>query len=155
MGSKRQDIVDAIVTRLQGIGVGNVVTVGGDSYTCQTDVGGRVESWRAEPYGENDLPAINVRDMLDPLEEEGVVGKTDHALRLEIACLVKGGTSVSEARNALRDMLRVLGSDETFGGLAYRSRPGVAEFAVEQASERLVGFTLDLLVAYRTARWDI
>lgn len=155
MSTKREAIMNALETRLKGIVQGNSVTVFGDSYTYQQSVG-TVAQWRAnEAWEEADLPAVNLRDLADPLEEESVNNQIDHKLIVEIKCIGSGSISVSQARDLQRDMLKAIGSDETFGDLAYLCEPSVSEFMVDIQSDRFAGFAMNLVVSYRTDRFDI
>jgi len=155
MSTIRQSIMDALQNRLQSIVQGNSVTVFGDSYTYQQSVG-TVAQWRAnEAWEESDLPAVNIKDVADPLEEESVNNQIDHKLIVEIQFEDGGSFSVNQARDMLRDMLKAIGSDETFGGLAYLTEPSVSEFMVDIKSQRFAGFSLNLVISYRTDRFEI
>lgn len=66
METKRQRIVNEIVTRLRTIGV-EVVLESGDEF--QTDVGETVEDWRAR-WNAEELPAISVCDLVAETNKE-------------------------------------------------------------------------------------
>lgn len=105
--SKRQQIVNAIKTRLQGITVAN---------GYQTDLGNAVYEWRLTPYQSTELPCADVRDTTESVE--ATVEVHIHKTTMEVKVLGSTGSLPADIRKRLADVVKAVGTDLTWGGLA-------------------------------------
>lgn len=110
MADKRQQIVDAIRTRLAGILVAN---------GYNTDIGLHVFEWKVTAFADSDLPAVTFRDT-DPKIRELTGGMQEVSLPIEfIVGAASGATTMQVIRAAIKDVLSAINSDFTWGGLAW------------------------------------
>jgi len=143
--SARQTVVDAIDARLKTI----LVSPGG----YETNLGANVFAWRATPFTETELPGLAYRD-LDEANDISV-GEWEHFLTLEIDIHVFDETdAMAELRAAIKDVVKAIGTDTTFGGLTQDVAPSQRDFIkITQNDGRFAGCTLTMIVTYLTDRW--
>lgn len=100
MSSKRQQVLDAITTKLALITTGN-----GYSMTVKS-----VTAWRKKPLTISDLPAIIVQDMAASVDyESSGTGEITHHLAIEIGLFTNGTSTASNCRNGMADIVKSLG----------------------------------------------
>lgn len=148
----RQQIVDALIARLETI-LGNK-----DGGGFVTFAGGNVSLWKVVDVEQTKLPALVVRDTTDLIDREGVATAGDHTLTVEIDGLCEASkteTADKVARKLMADILKAIGVDESFGGLAYRTRLAQANMQVVKESKHFGGVDLALTINYRTGKWEI
>jgi hypothetical protein len=105
--SKRQQIVSAIKTRLQGITVAN---------GYETDLGNAIYEWRLSAYQSTELPGADLRDTTETV---GVtVGSHEHKMTAEVKVLGSTSSLPADIRKRLADVVKAAGTDLTWGGLA-------------------------------------
>jgi hypothetical protein len=145
MDSIRQQIVDALVTRLEGI----LVNKG-----YETDLGLNIFEWRTTDFQESELPGCVVRD---PDEETEVKGQYHYnKLNIEIEAKTKNSpvtalTTARESRKVIADITRAIGTDPTFGGLAIMTDPVDNEsLDMEQKDRQFGSILMKLNILYRT-----
>jgi len=139
MPATRQLIVDALETRLKGIA----------TFTT-------VEVWRSSPFGLEEMPALNIRDTTDAMPYDGIgTSRRDHALTVELEVSFSGSTSAAAARQIIADVIAALGSDETFGGLAFETLVDAAEMSLEELGKILSVASINLTIRYRSEKWTI
>lgn len=113
MSSKRQQIVDAIETRMK-----TILTTGG--YT--TNAGQHVFVWLTTPLSETVLTAIILFDRDGGINAEYSTLKHYYRdLIVDIEADVKGSTSRAELRKVLDDIWKACKVDRTWGGLAIQT----------------------------------
>src|SRR5690242_3995882 len=107
---KRQQIIDALIARLQGI---RQSTPG-----FYTDIGLHVFDYRTTSFNDNELPAINIKDDVRKKLEDQSGGSqqiTDWDLTITIELICKsGGGSMSDLRKCMADVERAIGQDIKF-----------------------------------------
>lgn len=142
--SVRQQIVDAIKTRLQQILLGN---------GYQTDVGKHV--FRHEPMmiDDDDLPALIYRATTG--DSRAVTGYHMHTLELEIVAVMDGRASDDTVREIMADVLKAIGTDPTWGGLAINTTPRGNDIQTDPANGKITASVQRFAIAYRTAEWAI
>lgn len=150
--SVRQDIVDAIATRLGTIASGQTFTLPDGVYTCGSSPL-TVTPWRRVPYAANQVPAIAFWDTVTTIGEGGPIGHHEHRLEIQVVGFVAGKDAVDEARLILQDIIAAVGSDPQWGGLAHWTEISDQTLQVEESADVIAGCELKLTVIYRTRLW--
>lgn len=154
MSSIRQQIMDAIETRLKLIVAGKVWTLDdGATHTCTVTVKG-VYPWRKVPFTPAMLPAIGIWDTASTLED-APFGSFNHALEVNIVGVIAASSPVATARELTADMLAAVGSDPKWGGLAKWTIVEAMPLDMEPAGDVIAAGQLKLTVHYRTGLWQI
>jgi len=114
--SRRQDVVDAIKTAMQGITVAN---------GFETNLGSKVYVWKGENWVSTELDGIDIRDVSDNIDPKNNGGsasglnREDHKLQVEIRLATGQSESVDvRLRKMIADVYKKISADRTFG-LAY------------------------------------
>lgn len=142
--SIRQQIMTAVDTRLKAMLFSN---------GYELDLGKSVHEWRSIPLDEGDLPAVVYRDRNEVLEI--TVGRHDHRMDLEIEIILSGAAAPTDLRRAIADVVKAVGSDRTWGGLAFDTGYGESEsITVVQNERRVAGAILRFVVSYVTDPFD-
>jgi hypothetical protein len=149
--SKRQQIIDAIVARLETIQVGTLFTLPDGPYECQTTIK-KVVPWHKSTFNDHELPAIEIRD-LNADTEPGPSSQHEHHLPLVLQIPVGGNQPASVARAAMADVVACIGSDVRWGGLAQWTDLTGHGIMVEQAGDKVAGSQVLINVRYRTPLW--
>jgi len=142
--SIRQQIMAAFITRMKTITTANGYTI---------NLGTDVREWRAASIEASELPFMVVRDVTDTMPEVSTGGRRDHQLEVEIDVLFASSTSVKDARNIVADIAAAIGTDETFGSLAYNTDLVSASLELEQTDKIYTGAQVALVIMYRSERW--
>lgn len=153
MSTVRQQIVDAIDTRLKLIAPGHQFTLPSGVHTCGSTILG-VYQWRKVPFSANQVPAIEFRDT-DADTEPGPSTQHEHKLQIELDIFFKGGTALADGRTALADVIAAIGSDPRWGGLARWTDIASPNINMDQAGDIIAGVQLNFTVSYRTPLWRI
>lgn len=129
MADKRQQIVDAIRSRL-----GEILVANG----YNTDIGRHVFEWKVNAFSDTELPGVAFRDT-DPKIRELTGGMQEVSLPVEfIIGAASGATTMQVIRAAIEDVLSAINSDFTWGGLAWDTAIDTVEAFAEQEG-RLTG----------------
>lgn len=151
MPGKRQQIVDAVKARFALIAVAN---------QYQTDIGLKQTEWNPGPKGADpeadELPGHDIRDEVETtVVREKNSGTYDRELEIVvIAELREGATGASLARKALEDLIKAVGVDATWGGLARRTVPVEEEVTVDELGQRISAARLRFKVEYSRRPWE-
>lgn len=148
MAIKRQQIVDALKSAIQGITVAN---------GYHTDIGLHTSIWLAEPntvYDPSELPVANIRDISDVIVRANIPFD-DHEMDVNVDLIFSSGQTTDAAvRQGIYDVYRKIGTDPTLGGLAINTMISSDEMILDQ-SERIVGgATISLSVQFRTSNYQ-
>jgi hypothetical protein len=142
--SVRQDIIDAIDTRMKAI----LITGG-----YETNIGQNVFDWRAEPLEEDDLPALIYRDL--SVETEVVSFATFvHKMVFSIMVACASSTPMTTIRKIIADIDKAVGVDHTWGGLALMTERISDESGVEINERKYAGCQIVFNVIFRTLAWN-
>ena len=96
----------------------------------ELDLGKSVHEWRSIPFDDGDLPA-------------------------EIELILSGAAAPTDMRRAVADVVKAVGSDRTWGGLAFDTGYGEGEsITVVQNERRVAGAILRFVVSYVTDPFD-
>ncbi len=137
-------IISAIGTRFATITTSN---------GYNTSAGNNVHWFRDHAWGASELPGIELRHQNHKVLHEYAEAVV-HQFDLEVTALVAKGTSHSGLRNLLADVVRCVGVDISWGGLADDTNLPGAEIAVEQADKKAFGVKQTFVVEYTTGRFD-
>jgi hypothetical protein len=144
--SKRQDILDAVVTRLKTITTAN----GYNLAICS-----KVYDWRLTPVKPEDLPAIEVRDGDALIEMTTMDGGLSHSLQIKIVVLASGITAAATARKGLADISRAIGTDPWFGTLVQSFTPESTGIELLQEENILAAGQYSCTLMYYTDAGEI
>ncbi len=142
--AKRQQIIDAIVTRLSGIdGTGDY----------DTTIGSNVTDWGVN-YQETDLPAVSVCDLIEEVQTDTNDEFMDvYRLPVSIRIVVSEATRAPALRSMFKDILTAIGVDEKWGGLAHFTQVRNVGMTLDQDAFRIAGGQVEIDVYYETQRW--
>ena len=62
--------------------------------------------------------------------------------------------TATNARKALADVIKAIGTDDKWGGLARRTLPKKDEITVDQESDRVGGARIEFIVEYSRRPWE-
>jgi hypothetical protein len=144
--TKHQQIVAALLTRMQGILI---------SGAYETNAGLNVQEWPAVEVSEADeMPAIIVRDSAVAVTRE--TNSTDlHTMVVSFECLAKGSTAPAEVRKVMGDVIKAIGTDLTYGGLAEDTNLVAHSLGqVSQEDRRLGGGEVQVQIEYITTHMN-
>lgn len=142
---KRQQILDAVKARLQ-----TILIAGG----YKTDMGSNVFVQKETPFTDAEIEGIDVRYSDTPDQQ---IGYEEHTLAVECMCVLSGNDPTTNVNNAGADIVTVIGTDRTWGGLAEetgvvtaeRANIAVGENVYQGASVKFdVTYTTDHMNAY-------
>ena len=143
--SRRDDILSNIKQRMQLISEAN---------GYHADISD-VSVWRVTPYANNDLPAINIRDLQETeVSEERKGGVTKHQMTVEIEATCAGNTTASDLRMLIADIENAIRQDERWSGLAIKTLPKKNEFVIAQDKQKIGGVLVNVVVEYLTLRFQ-
>lgn len=117
-----------------------------------TDIGTNPFYWHDPPleYGE---PALVYRDVG---EEHSQIGRThDNQLHVEIEGLIFTDSPGVEGNKAIADIIRAIGVDPTWSGLAYDSRLNKNSTVVETEGKTAVRVLVEVDILYRVPLWQL
>jgi hypothetical protein len=148
---KRQQIVDRVKERFAGITTAN---------GYQTEIGLKQTEWNPGPKGADpeadELPGHDIRDEV----ERTVVSNKNSGLferQLEITVIAEvkeAGPGATLARRALEDMIKAVGVDPTWGGLAARTLPDEDDVTVDELRQQIGAARLKFTVEYNRRAWE-
>lgn len=134
--SKRQSILDALKTLLQTIKVSN---------GFNTNLGDYVFHWQEYPVEYNEESLV-IRDPDEDYEEKN--NNYQCVLHIEIESRVFSNNPGLAGNQALQDVLKAIGSDVTFSGLATRTKLITNEKQVETEGRSACSILLKIDVIY-------
>lgn len=134
----RQQIVDKIEERLDTI-----------------DTIKNVSVWSMTDLAPAQYPAILIRDTVDTMPAEGIIGRLDHELAVEVTALFFGQTSPADARQVIADIVASIGEDKTFDGLAWDVTIDTAELDIDITGKMISGAIIEITVFYRSELWTL
>ena len=151
MPGKRQRIVDAVKARFALITVAN---------GYQTDIGLKQTEWHPGPKSADaeadELPAHDIRDEVEEtIIENKNAGVYERQLEITTIAEVREPAATAElARKALEDLIKAVGVDPTWGGLARRTLPVSAEITVDDIGQRVGAANLKMRIEYSRKPWE-
>lgn len=146
MSSLRQQIADALVTRLKTITVAHGYSV---------DVGNSVYCWRDldnDPLHKADCPAITFEDGSASMETRNLDGDMLHVLSVSFTLHVANSTTATTVRNGLNDIAKAIEGDETLGGLTLGYVPTEHSMDLHQDGDTIGAGTYAIEITYLADR---
>ena len=150
MSIRRQDILGAIKTRMNGISV-----AGG----YHTAAGVNVFIWRTANLDQTILPALVIRDTGQAKDQEGESSPYSFdtwrmKVEIEVVC-ESGSTTDVLLRQIIADVYKAIGVDDTWGGNAITSFLSDDEMVLQDQQAKIVGgATIKFEVLYRTRKYQ-
>lgn len=141
--SVRQKIIDAVRARLGTIRIAN-------GYT--TDIGAVVLEWQTTPIPIESLPAVCFKDTEAEIVE-WTMRERDNRVALVIEAVGRDITAAT-ARLYLEDIYRVIGADETWGGLALLTEPAGDSIELSTDDEDVGRATVRITIEYQVGKWE-
>ncbi|MHC1697778.1 MAG: hypothetical protein AB9919_06920 [Geobacteraceae bacterium] len=144
--SKRQSIVNAIETRMK-----TILTTNGYA----TNAGQHVFVWRTTDIPETEMPSICIYDSDCPIDYENTpVGLQGHRLTVDLVGDAKGASAQVEVRKINADLLKAIGTDPTWGGLAIDTDLISHGINIEQGDKKIGAGVVRVEIPYRTPLWE-
>ena len=134
----RQTIIDKLETRIKSLSEVRTVSV-----------------WQMMDFAASEFPVVLIKDTIDLMPSDGVIGKIDHELTVEMTALFFGKTIADKARAMVATLMDAIGDDKTFAGNAYDTVVNSAEIDLDDSGKLLSKVTLDLTIYYRSDLWTI
>lgn len=148
MSSLRQQLLDAVKTRLETITTGN---------GYQTSLGSKVYLCRPIAPQDSELPQVVIWDLAEETEQRQA-GVWQNSLVIELHVFQSGATMANGdfARSAVDDLHKALGTDVRWSNLALDTRPRSNRYEIDQETRKLTGtIVLEFEILYRCAAWDM
>lgn len=151
MSIKRQTIIDAVKTRMQSISTAN---------GYYTDVVS-VDTWKTSEYestlANNDLPAINIRDLGNAPRMELIKDSANRWYRdlaIDIRAIVNGSLTDSDIRKLIADVEKAIGTDLTWSGNAIDTEWLGSELERDENEQIIMAAVVHINVYYTTTQWQ-
>jgi hypothetical protein len=140
----RSQIMEAFKTRMEGI-------LKSSGYA--TNLGAHVFPWRVTEFEGSELPAMKFHDPEnDRKRYAGLVYTNKLAIEMEIHP-APGASSTADAYDLLGDVMKAIGVDDRWSGLAIDTEPGKDTIDITQ-HDRIVGaITFTIQIEYRAQKW--
>jgi hypothetical protein len=136
MSTIRQQIIDAVTARLEGI------------------LPSGVYPWRKVPFSKAQVPAIAFWDT-ESILGEGTMQSFAHRLTVTVIGVFAASATMDDARSRQGEILAAIGSDMTWGGLAAWTEVTAQDVSLQQAGDIVTGCELILTIVYYTDLWSI
>jgi len=133
--SKRQQIIDAIATKMAEINTGN---------GYNTNAGNKVFKWLIRDLDKADLPAIEIRWTGQETDAGIDLGHHRHSLAVEIDVVANGTTAPAIVESAIADVYTAIGTDTTYGGLAIDTDTEGDSIEVDQGEDKIARGTITI-----------
>lgn len=147
MPTIRQQIIDAIQTRFEGITVVN---------GYNSDMGLHISQWKATPLNADDFPALEYRDIACNRVDGAPIGFFRWALNMEIEIVTaSGATTITDVREMLADVYKAIGTDETWGALAQWTEQPSDAVIIEQQDKIIGGAKILFNIVYDAPKWGM
>jgi hypothetical protein len=144
--SRRQQIITAMTTRFKAITTAN-------GYA--TNIGLQFHEWRTSELPQDGLPAQTLRDPVDEVtlpDKDSLMHRHHLTIILDLV-IGEAAEQATEARKALADVVKAIGVDPTWGGLAARTLPRREQIMTDAQGNWLGGARMEFVVEYDTKGW--
>ena len=151
MALKRQQIIDAVKTRMQLInGTGSYyLNVSSNVYTQRDS---QFESWN-----DREIPGINIVDTDEELDVELLKGDTNQWYRglvIGISLVTNGALADTLVRKGIADIQRAIGTDLKWSTLAIDTKWINTTIEKDQMEQRIMSATVNIRIQYSTTQWS-
>ena len=149
MAITKDTIINDIKTTMETILVAN---------GYHTDVGQKVWEGRDTVFKENEVPALNIKEIEDTtqdVEMQGAYNVFEQIMQIEIEMVTNGASTTSEIREIEADVDKAIGTNQTWSGNAIKtdSVTTVVNYA-DQNENKVIGKTRIINVHYRKTAWE-
>lgn len=153
----RQQLVTKVIARLQTIKTTNTYTLDyGETFqNYETNIGDRVDEWRAVDINPSELPMLVVRDL--DTEHDVSSDQTEKQLNwllIVVEIVTSGNTAASELRKMLGDVNAAIRQDTSWDELAITTNPQKERFLIEQQTKRVGGGLIEFKIKYVSGRFN-
>ena len=139
--SKRQQIIDAIQTRLE-----TILLTGG----YKTNLGNNIFVWKTDTIQDSELPCILWRDKSETIERI-TIGADLHSLQIEAEIITSGADAIDKVREMIADVIQAVGTDLTWGTIAEDTLPiSNEDIQIEQKEKTIAGAKVSFVVQFVT-----
>jgi len=145
MPIKRQTIINAVKTRLQ-----TILTAGG----YYTNLGSHVDELRVTVYQQSELPAVSIVETGNENLNELASNWIDQYLNIEFHITVSGNSSAADIRKAIYDVLKAIGTDDTWSGNAIQTHYVNDELKKAGGEILSASAIVRIKIKYRTNIWS-
>lgn len=138
--SKRQQIIDAIIARMQLIKLAN---------GYQTDLGNNVNDFKTR-YDEDDLPGLSVCDTIANHElASGSPTATNQidTMSVQLRVFVSDDTPAQELRTMIADIWKAIKVDPRWGSLAMQTIPKRSGIVIESDAFQIGGAAVEIEIS--------
>lgn len=156
MSILRQDIIDAVKTRMQGIltGSGYHTNIGSHVITGRPRLVGPDGSVGPSIVEASELPCVIIRDPVDTIKHSTLARKQEHVLDVELEIHVQGGAdSDADLRMAIADVYKAVGTDPKWSNLATNTTPASDESTILQGDKIDAAALIRINIAFITGPW--
>jgi len=146
--SLRQRLVEKVETRMATITVAN---------GYRTNAGSNVDVWRVASWDQDELPCINIRDLVDRVDESRAGTQRLHRLlgfELEVMVKESGEAAAETTRHVVADIQEAIGTDEKWDSLAMLTTYESDELDSDQRERKMAGAMVRFTIHYHQGRWD-
>ncbi len=147
MALKRQQIIDAIVTRLK------LINGAGGYYL---NLNSRVYDNRVPEYADNEIPAVNITDGDEESNQELLAGSVNYwyrDLNIGITLIVNGTLAAADVRKGIADIQLAISTDLKWSALAIDTIWTGTTIDRNQEEKKIMSATVNITVRYSTTEW--
>jgi hypothetical protein len=143
--TRRQEIVDAIIARMQLISTAN-------GYA--TNAGARVEDWPRR-FDDSECPALGVCDVSEDSDKGDRESEIEtRTLTVQVRIFVATNTPARTLRQIIGDVQKAVGVDQYWGELSTGTWPRRAGMIVPSEAMELAGAAVEFDVVYDTSTFN-
>lgn len=145
---KDQEIIDAVKARF------NSIVAGDNYYYSYAD---KVFDNKPNPFEEENLIEINLIDGNEDLlaEQDSTTVLHDLSLDVGIEISLAGTDAVDNRRKIKADILKSIGTDVTWGGLAITTEfEGNENNPIDQMGNKVADLRINISISYRKNAWS-
>lgn len=150
--SKRQNIFDLVVERMEGIQIA-------DGY--QTDLGGNVADWETN-WDDSQLPAVSVCDLVAQIgfvNSETFAPGQMYVLPIQFRIFTKSDTRAQDLRKMIADVVKAIGVDRFWADgdgkkLALWTRVTASGIRLQEDSFEIGGAAVEIEIAYLVTSFE-
>jgi hypothetical protein len=149
----REEIFNRVVAQLQRIRTGNTYTMYGMTQHYLTDAGLHVFPWRATTLQPNELPALIVRDLDEPvILANNQSARVTRQLHVQVEAAIADNTPMTILRQIYSDIEAAFGEgrESVWADITIETRPRITRAVVEQESRKIAGGIFEVFIDYPT-----
>lgn len=154
----RQQIVTKVITQLKRIKTSNTYSIYGNTANYLTNAGDNVNEWRDAPFGPDELPALIVRDLSEPVIESPSP-RSDRIVRqlhIQVEAVAIGDNPSADIRKMLADVEAAIGEGRLseWNDISFNTKPLASKSVLKQESWKLAGGIFECVIEYPTLAFD-